>query len=562
MPSAPAGSPSPAGSSLPATTPVPDEVVLGAVEDFAQPCLRLVHADGRRLLVARTSEGFHVTDNACPHEGYGLAQGDQSDGVLTCTWHNWKYRLADGHCLVGEEDLRMYPVTVRDGLVVASVRAPDPAAVRDRLTASVRRGLDDGYVGQLSRDIVRLLRADADPVQLVWEAVAWGAPRAEYGFGHAMASLVDCLTVAESSEGDARALPVVTAFAGIADTERRRPLRPQPDPVGELPARPGVAFRAAVEAEDLVGAEALLRGALALGAGPEEVRPWLVGAVTDHHLSYGHGAIYVQKAFALLDRLGWDRADTVLPHLVPAIGLATREDRLPYMRPYVRAVATLDLGGLARLGEGGDRTVASGPEGVALHHALLGRDASLIPAAVAGLLGAGAGTEGLLDAVVGVATHRLAHYDPRVEVASDRTDFGWLDVTHALTYAAAARWAWRSEPGPGTVRLALWAAFLAFYSGRRGYVEIGDTDDPVAAGAVPVEPAGLCRAALEDRAGSWIVTAHLIKTTSAAVAESAETGSAAPRAAAARFVAAPRREVFVALNVRKALQLADGRVPD
>jgi nitrite reductase/ring-hydroxylating ferredoxin subunit len=123
MPSAPAGSPSPAGSSLPATTPVPDEVVLGAVEDFAQPCLRLVHADGRRLLVARTSEGFHVTDNACPHEGYGLAQGDQSDGVLTCTWHNWKYRLADGHCLVGEEDLRMYPVTVRDGLVVASARS-------------------------------------------------------------------------------------------------------------------------------------------------------------------------------------------------------------------------------------------------------------------------------------------------------------------------------------------------------------------------------------------------------------------------------------------------------
>jgi nitrite reductase/ring-hydroxylating ferredoxin subunit len=151
--------------------------VLGAVEDFPQPSLRLIHAGGRRLVVVATSGGFAVTDNACPHEGYGLVQGEERDGVLTCAWHNWKYRMADGKCLVGEEDLRMYPVAVRAGQLVADLRGPDPKAQRDRLMASLRRGLDDGYVGQLSRDIVRLLRADADPEQLVWEAVAWGAPR-------------------------------------------------------------------------------------------------------------------------------------------------------------------------------------------------------------------------------------------------------------------------------------------------------------------------------------------------------------------------------------------------
>ena len=55
-------------------------------------------------------------------------------------------------------------------------------------------------------------------------------------------------------------------------------------------------------------------------------------------LSYGHGAIYAQKAFQLLRVVGWERAGTVLPHLVPTIVYGTREDKLPYMRPFVRGL--------------------------------------------------------------------------------------------------------------------------------------------------------------------------------------------------------------------------------
>ena len=508
-----------------------------------------------------TPSGVSVTDNACPHQGYGLVQGDLEGGTLTCAWHNWKYRLSDGYCVRGEEDLRLYPTTVRDGQVIALVTDPPAEQVRGRLFSSLRRGLDDGYVGQLSRDIVRLLRADADPVQVIWEAVQWGAPRAEFGFGHSMAALVDCLHLASQTEGDHRALPIVTAFAGIADTERRRPLRPQPPPVRDLPSRPGEAFRAAIEAEALEDAEALLRGALAVGYEADALRPWFTGAVSDHHLAYGHAAIYVQKAFALLDQLGWDRADTVLPHLVPAIGWATREDRLPYMRAFTKALGLVDLAALADV----DPAIgwAKEPDSVApLRDAMLGRSpAQVVEHASAAVL-EGAGIDGLLDVVVSVASHRLSHYDPTREVSSDAVDFGWLDMTHALTYASAARWAWRSEPGPDTARLALWTAFEACYAGRRGYVEVAaDRDDPVTT-RVPADPAILCRAALEDKAGPSIFSAHLVKTTSAAVVEAAATGTQAPLAAAARFVSSPRREGSIALNVRMAIDLANGRVPD
>jgi hypothetical protein len=69
------------------------------------------------------------------------------------------------------------------------------------------------------------------------------------------------------------------------------------------------------------------------GVEHDELRRWFVSAVSDHHLAYGHLAIYTQKAFELLDRLGRDWAATVLPHLVPTLVWATREDKLPYMRP-------------------------------------------------------------------------------------------------------------------------------------------------------------------------------------------------------------------------------------
>ena len=41
--------------------------------------------------------------------------------------------------------------------------------------ASLRRGIERDYIGQVSRDVVRLLQADANPGELVWEAVAHGA---------------------------------------------------------------------------------------------------------------------------------------------------------------------------------------------------------------------------------------------------------------------------------------------------------------------------------------------------------------------------------------------------
>lgn len=558
-----------------ATITDPAHVEVATLDQLAVPSMRMVRAGGKRLCLVRTGAGVFALDNACPHEGYGMTQGDLDGGTLTCAWHNWKFRVADGACVLGEEGIRSYPVTVTsDGAVVVDVRDPDPAERRPVLLASLRTAIERDRVGQAARDVVRLLQASADPGELVWEAVAHGAPRAEFGWGHSIAAATDCLAMVELYDGDHRAIPVVEAIAGISEVERDRPPRSLPEPAGSLPADPCSGFRHEIEAEQIVGAQALVLAGIEAGLGPEVLRPWFTAAVADHHLSYGHGAIYVQKAFQLLDRLGWERAATVLPHLVPTIVYGTREDTLPYMRPFTMALSALDLGALAEV-----EPVAGWADDGTLRAAMLGRDRTAPLHAAADALQAGAGVDRVLDVVVDAVSERLLRYDTDGEQDFE-DDFGWLDITHGVTYANAARWHHAHGAGPDTVRLALWCVFLAQWTGRHEWhtavadVEVGEAGDladacirhqpdvavaTALAGDVGEVSASLQRAALLDGTTAPIVHAHAVKMAVAASEEAARVGSTRPLAAAARFIAAPKLERFVAANVVRSIELLNGR---
>ena len=438
--------------------------VVGNLADFPVGALKLVKVDGRRLCVVHTSSGIHALDNACPHEGYGLTTGELDGELLTCAWHNWKFRVSDGRCLLGEEDVRTHAVDVADdGTISISLVVPAPDELRPQLLASLRRGMAKDYVGQMSRDVVRLLRADANPGELIWEAVAYGAPRADFGWGHAIASLTDCLAMTDRYTGDQRALPIVQAIAGVAEEERDRPVNPLPDPVRGFPADPRAEFRSFVETEQLEPAQAVLRGAIERGYGADQIRPWFTDIVSDHLISYGHGAIYAQKAFQLLERLGWERADTVLPYLVPTIVYGTREDKLPYMKLFHRGLARLDFEELTEAAASPD---PHWEDDGRLLGALLGSDRTEAALAAGAALRAGSGIDRLLDTVTTAVSERLLRYD--VDGERDfHDDFGWLDITHGITYANAARWhAERSPVTTDIVRLALWTVFLANWTGR------------------------------------------------------------------------------------------------
>jgi nitrite reductase/ring-hydroxylating ferredoxin subunit len=527
------------------------------LDDLPVGAMKMVKVAGRRVCLVRTSEGVFALDNACPHQGYGLTQGDLTGDLLTCEWHNWKFRVSDGACVVGEESVQTHEVVVAsDGALHVSIRERSAEERSPELLASLRRGIERDYVGQIARDTIRLLRASANPGELVWEAVAWGAPRAEFGWGHAIASATDCLSALDLFDGDDRALPIVQAIAGITETERDRPVNQLPDPQSSLPANAAAEFRARVEAEQTTEAQALVLAAIEAGLGAEDLRPWFSSVVSDHHLSYGHGAIYVHKAFQLLDVIGWERSTTVLPYLVPTLTYGTREDKLPYMKPFMKALRQLELTDLASRApdaswDGRDELVA----------ALLASDKRGPLAAAITALEHGAGVDGLLDAVVLAVSQRMLRYDTAGERdLSD--DFGWLDITHGLTYANAVRWHATHQPGSDTLRLALFTCFLAHYTGRHEWHTTVGADHVVERPSLDAHGYGeaAVRASMLDTSGAFIVQAHAIKTSRAAWEESSQVGSLTPLDAAWRFMHAPRQDRSVASAVQQSIDFLSGRV--
>ena len=534
-----------------------------SIDDIAVGTMKMLKVEGHRVCVVRTSDGLHAVDHACPHEGYGLTQGELDGDVLTCAWHNWKFRVTDGACVQGEEAVRTHDVAVAaDGAVQVTINRPDPAELRPQLITSLRRGIERNYTGQVARDVVRLLQADANPGELIWEAIAHGAPRAEFGWGHSVASATDCLSMLDLYEGDQRALPIVQGIIGVAESERGRPVNPLPEPA-PASASTAAAFRAAIESERTSDAQALVLAAIERGDAPDDLSGWFTAVVSDHHLSYGHGAIYTQKAFELLEMIGWERASTVLPYLVPTLVYGTREDKLPYMRPFMKALAGVDLAALA----------AAAPvdgweaDGVLLD-ALLGDRRTAPVDAVAAALRTGASIDDVLDVVVRAVSERMLRYDVAGEFDFG-DDFGWLDITHGLTYAHAVRWhhgrAVKHDTGtsPDLVRLARFAAFLGQWTGRHEWhSSVGRRDEiePLAADLATYGDE-LQRQSLLDGTSAFIVHAHAVKTSRAAALEAARSGSPVPLDATARFLAAPKLERFVAATVSRSIDFLNGSTP-
>ena len=75
----------------------------------------VVDAGGREIVVLRVAGELHAFDNACPHQGNPLVEGEVLGDVLECAYHGWRFDLATGACLAGDEPARRYEVELEGG---------------------------------------------------------------------------------------------------------------------------------------------------------------------------------------------------------------------------------------------------------------------------------------------------------------------------------------------------------------------------------------------------------------------------------------------------------------
>jgi nitrite reductase/ring-hydroxylating ferredoxin subunit len=76
--------------------------------------------DARAVALVRIGDAVAAYRNACAHMGFSLekAMVDGEGGVLTCSWHGYKYQALTGECISAVDTrLEAYPARVDGGRV-------------------------------------------------------------------------------------------------------------------------------------------------------------------------------------------------------------------------------------------------------------------------------------------------------------------------------------------------------------------------------------------------------------------------------------------------------------
>ncbi len=415
----------------------------GARADLEKAGRRVVKAGRKQVLLLIDGGRIFACNNRCPHEGYPLSEGTLGPScTLTCNWHNWKFDLASGETLVGGDRLRQYPVEERDGRVWIDVSDPPAEARQARALANLEEASDDNDYERMAREVARFVKADGDPLEPLRHMVVRSAARFEYGMTHAFGAAADWIALCEAATTEEKRLAaLVEPIAHIAWDTLREPSYAYSAAVMSWDAD---VFASAVEQEDEAAAVALVNGALARGeAGLPLLRRALARAALAHYQDFGHSAIYVRKAFELIERLGASVAASVLHALTRSIIYATREDRLPEFRRYGKALAERSVSGSVAVAQ----DLVGLPVNAALDRVAAMADSEETKYRV--LLEANALAMLRFDTGVDLHTTKPVSHNVR-----------WLDFTHALTFGNAVRWLCREQPELWPQALLQLACFL------------------------------------------------------------------------------------------------------
>jgi nitrite reductase/ring-hydroxylating ferredoxin subunit len=502
-----------------------------------------VRHEGRQYLVLRTPRGIFACANRCPHEGYPLSEGVLTEGhVLTCNWHNWKFDLASGETLVGGDQLPRCSVQVRNGRVLLDIAAPDPAAVRSKALTGLPKALEDVDQQRLVRELARLVQIGADPVDAVRATIDWAAERLEFGTTHAIAGAPGWLELydRETTAVDEKLAALGEILGHFAD-DVRGPQR-FPFAAGRA-AWDESRFLSAIETEDEATAIAILRGGLAEGLSVRDLLPAMVTAALAHYADFGHSLIYAVKTVELVRRLGTGSAEPLLSMLVRSLIYAAREDQLPEFRDYAQHRKAWGQ-------ESPGQSVSLGAE------ALRGKSPKSTMAVVAGW-SARYTPEAIFATLVEASSWTLLHVDESVLTRLDAglaDNVGWLDFTHALTFADAARTAVTARPQLWPNALLQLACFIGRNS---GYLNPELDDRPYAVSDLRIFLAERTAGLFDHGRDRFIISVHLIKTLLAGAALMTALPDKAPLIAAAlnRFLDAPMKGRHVLRTARQMREL-------
>jgi nitrite reductase/ring-hydroxylating ferredoxin subunit/uncharacterized membrane protein len=101
-----------------------EEIAVAKAGDLKDGHMKLLHINGRRVALARTSSGFHAIDDGCTHRGGSLAGGVLIGDTVQCLWHGSQFDVKTGKALCGPADTGVETIAVRVDKGQVLVRIP------------------------------------------------------------------------------------------------------------------------------------------------------------------------------------------------------------------------------------------------------------------------------------------------------------------------------------------------------------------------------------------------------------------------------------------------------
>jgi nitrite reductase/ring-hydroxylating ferredoxin subunit len=444
-------------------------VRVAALSDLAPDKGTVVRVQERTIALFLHQGRVYAVDNRCPHMGFPLQKGSVKDGILTCHWHNARFDLACGGTFdLWADDVRSYPVEVRGEGAAAEVWLdPDPP-VRDPI-AYYRSRLYDGLQYNLrlviSKAVLGLLGAGAPPEEALQVGADFGTRYSANGWGPGLTILTAMTNILPHlhPEDHARAL-----YQGLTHVARECAGAPPRFPLEALPVDEVHAktlkqwFRQFVERRDSDGAERSLRTAIDGGVPPAQVADMIFAACTDHlYRDVGHPMDFANKAFELLDKIGWEHAGVVLTSLVRRLVNSGRMEESSAWRHPIDLADLLwkafpTLSGALKEGRA-KQGKWTGREQLA--QTLLQEDPAASVAALTEALRAGATPQELAATVSYAAALRIAQFHTRNEFGD------WDTALHTFTYANAVQQAMQRAPSLELLR-GVYDAAMSVYLDR------------------------------------------------------------------------------------------------
>ena len=434
------------------TTSVKGHIRAGTLEQLKERGCTVVTGQGHTIAVFHHDGEVHAVDNRCPHMGFPLDRGSIKDGILTCHWHHARFDLTSGGTFNPfADDVRAFPVKVVDGEVWVNPEPP-PRDEGQHWQGRLADGLEHNLRLVIAKAVIGLDAAAGDYRDPLRIGAQFGSAYSAAGWGAAMSILTCTANILPWLHEEDRPRALYQGLRHVARECAGKAPRFTVDPLPGGETRPEVFagwFRNFIDVRDEEGAERCLITAIDLGISRQDIASMIFAAATDHiYLDAGHVVDFANKAFELLDHLGWEMAGQVLPSLVHGMARARRSQELSSWRHPIDIASLVWQAReeLPALLERGRNASGEWDDADGLAALMLEDSPAEIIDSIKGAVSGGASPEQLGAAVAHAAFLRMAHFHRSNEFRD------WDTVHNTLTAANAVHQALKRAPTPELLR--------------------------------------------------------------------------------------------------------------